>query len=62
MDMIFGFEILDENGNQGVIRLDLSKLASVANHRRAGVTQGCCEAVGGRAETWSRELVPALDG
>ncbi len=30
LDMIFGFAVLDENGNEGVIRLDLSKLASVA--------------------------------
>jgi hypothetical protein len=30
LDMIFGFEILDESGNEGVIRLDPTKLTSFA--------------------------------
>jgi hypothetical protein len=30
VESIFGLEVLDENGNQGVIRLDASRLASVA--------------------------------
>jgi hypothetical protein len=30
VDTIFGLEVLDEDGNEGVIRLDPSRLASLA--------------------------------
>lgn len=30
VETIYGLEVLDEDGNEGVIRLDLSRLTSVA--------------------------------